>query len=242
MPQPVSGNHAVRLLIVEDDAKIATALAEGLAAERYLPQLEHTGEGAFFRATTEPFDAVLLDVSLPGRSGLDVLTALRSQGRRIPVLMLTARDGVEDRVRGLDAGADDYVVKPFAFAELVARLRALLRRGIVEATQLQAADVAVDRVTRAATRAGRDLGLTAMEFDVLACLLRHPDQPVSRETLTRDVWNEAERSGALDNVIDVHVGRLRKKVDAGATVKRILTVRGLGFMFSTDADAGRAND
>jgi DNA-binding response OmpR family regulator len=190
-----------------------------------------SGEDGYFRATTEPFDAVLLDLGLPGRSGLEILAGLRSRGLRLPVLVITARDAVEDRVRGLDAGADDYLVKPFAFSELLARLRALLRRGRPEqAFRVRVADLELDPLTRTVRRGQQAIDLTLREFDLLEYLVRHHGQIVSREMLARDVWKEPERGTPLDNVIDVHVTRLRKKVDQGFAVKLIHTVRGVGFL------------
>ena len=221
---------AVRVLVIEDEAKVAQALREGLEHEHYDVTIAETGEDGFFRASAEAFDLVLLDVMLPGRDGLEVLRTLRTQGMRSPVLMLTARDAVEDRVRGLDAGADDYLVKPFAFPELIARMRVLLRRGRqADSTRLAVADLELDLVARQATRAGRDLELTAREFDVLAFLVRHAGQLVSREMLAQDVWKEFARATPLDNVIDVHMARIRRKVDADTPVKLIHTVRGVGF-------------
>jgi len=193
--------------------------------------VEHTGEGAFFRATTETFDVILLDVMLPGRDGLEILTRLRERGLKTPVLVLTARDTLDDRVKGLDSGADDYLVKPFAFAELLARIRALLRRGRGgDALRLAAGDLEMDIVTRKVTRGGRLVELTAREFELLQYLLRHERQVVSRDTLVHDVWNEPVRSAPLDNVIDVHIARLRRKLDVDHPVKLIHTVRGVGFM------------
>ncbi len=221
---------AVRVLVIEDEAKVAQALREGLEHEHYDVTIAETGEDGFFRASAEAFDLVLLDVMLPGRDGLEVLRTLRTQGMRSPVLMLTARDAVEDRVRGLDAGADDYLVKPFAFPELIARMRVLLRRGRqAESTRLAVADLELDLVARQATRAGRGLELTAREFDVLAFLVRHAGQLVSRDMLAQEVWKEFARATPLDNVIDVHMARIRRKVDADAGVKLIHTVRGVGF-------------
>jgi two-component system copper resistance phosphate regulon response regulator CusR len=221
---------AVRVLVIEDEAKVAQALREGLEHEHYDVTIAETGEDGFFRASADAFDLVLLDVMLPGRDGLEVLRTLRTQGMRSPVLMLTARDTVEDRVRGLDAGADDYLVKPFAFPELIARMRVLLRRGRqAESTRLAVADLELDLVARQATRAGRDLELTAREFDVLAFLVRHAGQLVSRDMLAQDVWKEFARATPLDNVIDVHMARIRRKVDAEMPVKLIHTVRGVGF-------------
>jgi DNA-binding response OmpR family regulator len=219
------------VLVVEDEQKVAHALRDGLEGEGYRVALEHTGEGAFFRATTETFDVILLDVMLPGRDGLEILMRLRERGVKTPVLVLTARDTLDDRVKGLDSGADDYLVKPFAFAELVARIRALLRRGRGgDALRLTSGDLEMDIVTRRVTRGGRLVELTAREFELLQYLLRHERQVVSRDTLAHDVWNEPVRSAPLDNVIDVHIARLRRKLDADHPVKLIHTVRGVGFM------------
>jgi two-component system copper resistance phosphate regulon response regulator CusR len=221
---------AVRVLVIEDEVKVAQALRDGLEDEHYDVTVAGTGEEGFSRASSEPYDLVLLDAMLPGRDGLDVLRALRTQGMRSPVLMLTARDGVDDRVRGLDSGADDYLVKPFAFPELLARMRVLLRRGRdVQPTRFSAADLEVDLVARRATRGGRQLDLTAREFDVLAFLLRHAGQLVSRDMLSQEVWKGFSRATSLDNVIDVHMARIRKKVDSDFPVKLIHTVRGVGF-------------
>jgi DNA-binding response OmpR family regulator len=220
----------MRILVVEDEQKVADALLEGFSGERYDVVIERTGEGAFFRMTTESFDAVLLDLTLPGRDGLEILTAVRERGVKIPVLVLTARDTLEDRVVGLDAGADDYLIKPFAFAELLARVRALVRRGVAETPRLAAGDLEMHLVSREVVRAGRLVELTVREFELLAYLLRHQGQVVSRESLARDVWKETARSTPLDNVIDVHIARLRRKVDADRSAKLIHTVRGMGFV------------
>jgi DNA-binding response OmpR family regulator len=222
----------VRILVVEDEQKVADALREGLEGERYEVIVERTGEAAFFRINTELFDAILLDLTLPGRDGLDILRALRARSLKTPVLVLTARDSLHDRVTGLDSGADDYLVKPFAFAELVARIRALVRRGRAgqDAPRLGAGDLEMDLITRRVTRGGRPVDLTVREFELLEYLLRHQTHVVPREALARDVWKETARTTPLDNVIDVHIARLRRKVDADQRVKLIHTVRGVGFM------------
>src|SRR5918993_3352261 len=221
----------MRVLVVEDEQKVADALREGLEGEKYQVVVERTGENAFFRVNTETFDAILLDLTLPGRDGLDILRALRSRGLATPVLVLTARDSLQDRVTGLDAGADDYLVKPFAFAELVARIRALVRRGrAADAPRLSAGDLDVDLISRKVSRGGKPVELTVREFELLEYLLRHQGQVVPRETLARDVWKEPSRTTPLDNVIDVHIARLRRKVDLDQAVKLIHTVRGVGFM------------
>ena len=221
----------MRILVVEDEQKVANALREGLQGERYEVVVERTGEGAFFRMTTEQFDAILLDLTLPGRDGIEILKAMRDRGMKTPVLVLTARDTVQDRIVGLDSGADDYLIKPFAFAELLARIRALVRRGrVTEAPRLATGDLEVELVTRKVTRGGQPIELTVREFELLEYLLRHQGQVVSRELLARDVWKETSRTTPLDNVIDVHIARLRRKVDADQPAKLIHTVRGVGFM------------
>jgi two-component system copper resistance phosphate regulon response regulator CusR len=221
----------MRMLVVEDEIKVANALREGLEGERFEVIVERTGEGAFFRVNTESFDVILLDLTLPGRDGLEILQALRQRGVKAPVLVLTARDSLQDRVTGLDAGADDYLIKPFAFAELLARIRALARRGrVAEAPRLSVGDLEMDLVTRKVTRSAQPVELTVREFELLEYLLRYHGQVVSRETLARDVWKETARTTPLDNVIDVHIARLRRKVDLDQSVKLIHTVRGVGFM------------
>jgi DNA-binding response OmpR family regulator len=221
----------MRVLVVEDEQKVANALREGLQGEQYDVEVERTGESAFFRITTEPFDLVLLDLTLPGRDGLQILKAMREKNVRTPVLVLTARDTLEDRVVGLDSGADDYLVKPFAFAELLARIRALVRRGRdAESPRLSVGDLTMDLIARKVVRGGQPIDLTVREFELLEFLLRYQGQVVSRETLARDVWQETARTTPLDNVIDVHIARLRRKVDHERAVKLIHTVRGVGFM------------
>ena len=218
------------MLIVEDEHKLASALEEGLIGEGYETTVEHSGEGAFFRISTEAFDAVLLDLTLPGRSGIEILTALRARGLDTRVLILTARDSLDDRVLGLDSGADDYLVKPFAFAELVARLRALHRRGRSSAPlRHRIADLELDLPSRVVTRAGGPIDLTVREFDLLEYLMRFAGEVVSRETLARDVWRERVRSETMNNVIDVHVARLRSRIDADRAVRLVHTIRGRGF-------------
>jgi two-component system, OmpR family, copper resistance phosphate regulon response regulator CusR len=222
---------SMRVLVVEDEMKVANALREGLEGEKFEVIVERTGEGAFFRVNTESFDVILLDLTLPGRDGLEILQALRQRGVKTPVLVLTARDSLQDRVTGLDSGADDYLIKPFAFAELLARIRALVRRGrVAETPRLSVADLEMDLVTRKVTRNAQPVELTVREFELLEYLLRYHGQVVSRETLARDVWKETARTTPLDNVIDVHIARLRRKVDVDQSLKLIHTVRGVGFM------------
>jgi two-component system copper resistance phosphate regulon response regulator CusR len=223
----------MRILVVEDEAKIAKALQEGLEAEHYDVVVAATGEDGFYRLNSEAFDLVVLDLMLPGRDGLEILTTLRSRSLKTPVLILTAKDAVADRVQGLNCGADDYLVKPFAFPELLARIRALLRRGRSDQVlRLKLADLEMDLVTRKVTRGRDSLDLTEREFELLEYLLRHRDQVVSREMLARDVWKEGHRATPLDNLIDVYTARLRKKVDQDASLKLIHTVRGVGFVLA----------
>jgi len=221
----------VRVLVVEDERKLAQVLASALQAEHYDVVVAPNGEDGFFRANAETFDLVVLDLMLPGRGGLEILQALRQRRIETPMLILTARDGVDDRVLGLDLGADDYMVKPFALPELLARIRALLRRGRPsEVFRLKAADLEMNLMTRRAMRGGRILDLTVREFELLEYLLRHQGHLVSREMLAREVWREPRRATPLDNVIDVQIARLRKKVDADAGQRLIHTVRGVGFV------------
>ena len=221
----------MRVLVVEDERKLAQVLSSALQAEHYDVVVAATGEDGFYRANAEQFDLVVLDLMLPGRSGLEILQTLRQRHVETPVLILTARDGVEDRVLGLDLGADDYLVKPFALPELLARIRALLRRGRPsEVFRLKAADLEVDLVARRVVRGDRSIELTGREFDLLEYLLRHQEHLVSREMLARDVWKEPRRATPLDNVIDVQMTRLRRKVDLEGAPRLIHTVRGVGFV------------
>ena len=219
------------MLVVEDERKLAEVLSAALHAEHFDVVVAATGEDGFYRANAELFDLVVLDLMLPGRSGLEILQALRQRHIETPVLILTARDGVDDRVLGLDLGADDYLVKPFALPELLARIRALLRRGRPsEVFRLKAADLEVDLVSRRVVRGDQAIELTGREFELLEYLLRHQGHLVSREMLARDVWKEPRRATPLDNVIDVQMTRLRRKVDLDGAARLIHTVRGVGFV------------
>jgi len=233
---PAEEQVVFRILVIEDEPKVAKAILEGLEGNSYSVAVAQTGEDGFFRANSERFDLVILDVMLPGRNGIEVLDAIRKQGHKIPVLLLTARDSIEDRVVGLDAGADDYLVKPFAFPELLARIRALLRRGKPESTiTLRMHDLEMDLVSRSVKRGTRLIDLTAREFELLEYFLRHQGQVVSREMLARDVWKQKLRHTPLDNVIDVLMVRLRRKVDEGSSTKLLHTVRGIGFVLKSEA-------
>jgi DNA-binding response OmpR family regulator len=227
----------VKILLVEDERKLAEAVAEGLQSEGYAVMLSPSGEDALARTRLHTFDLLLLDVMLPERSGLEVLSDLRRRGFKAPVLILTSRDSIEDRVLGLDAGADDYLVKPFAFPELLARVRALLRRNAPPGhSSLQMADLVLEMDGRTAMRGGKRLELTAREFDLLEYLLLHRGSVVSREMLAREVWKQVMRYTPLDNVIDVQITRLRRKLDSDYPKKLLHTVRGVGFVLREDAE------
>ena len=217
-----------RLLIVEDQKRLLGSLRRGLEEEGYDVLTAPSGEEGYYLATTQSPDAVVLDLMLPKRHGLQVLKDLRAYGFGKPVLILTSRDAVEDRVQGLDSGADDYLVKPFAFAELVARLRALLRRKITDRELVLRADnLEMDLVTRRVVRAGVELELSQREFELLEYLLRHRNAAVTREMLGRDVWKEPD--GVLTNVIEVYINALRKKIEQPGQRQLIHTVRGVGY-------------
>jgi DNA-binding response OmpR family regulator len=217
-----------RVLVIEDERKLLRALERGLRAEGYDVTTATNGEEGSTLALAQSFDCLVLDWMLPGRDGLQLLADLRRAGRTVPVLLLTARDAVEDRVAGLDAGADDYLIKPFAFAELLARLRVLLRRDRGDReTVLRAGDLEADLLERRVRRGGEDIELTQREFDLLAYLLRHKNAVVTRDMLGRDVWKEPDY--ALTNVIDVYMTLLRRKVERPGREPLIHTLRGQGY-------------
>jgi DNA-binding response OmpR family regulator len=217
--------------MVEDEPKLALAVKQGLEADGHAVNTAPTGEEGFFLAQTQTFDLLILDIMLPGRDGIEILVNLRRLGHRMPVLLLTARSEIEDRIRGLDAGADDYLGKPFALSELQARVRALGRRNAPDPViVLKVDDLELDRLRHVATRAGKTLELTAREFELLEYFMRQPDQVVSREALAREVWKETARHTPIDNLIDVHIARLRRKLAEPAGQKLLHTVRGVGFV------------
>lgn len=226
-----------RVLIVEDERKTRESLLEGLALEGWTVSSAATGEEAIRLLETQAFDLAVLDWMLPDRDGLEVLRHVRARGNQTPVLMLTARGALNDRVTGLETGADDYLAKPFAFAELLARSRALLRRPVLSSGQfLRCGDLQLDTRARAAMRAATEILLTPREVDVLEYLLRYQGQVVTREMLERDVWKQSQRFTSLDNVIDVQIMRLRKKVDIEGSKQLIHTIRGVGYRLSEEAE------
>ncbi len=223
-----------RILVIEDHKKLLHSLQRGLTAAGYEVVGADSGEAGFYYASTEEFDALILDIMLPGRSGLEVLRDLRKIGFSAPVLILSARDSVADRVLGLDNGADDYLVKPFAFEELQARIRVQLNRGIPSrCAVLNAGDLQLDMTTQRATRAGREVNLGKQEFRLLEYLVRHKNEAVSREAIARDVWHEP--NGIVTNTVDVCINSLRKKLEGPELKKLIYTVRGVGYSLNDDS-------
>jgi len=218
----------MRLLLIEDDRKAARLLAKGLQEEGFVVDVAPTGEDGEEKAAVNEYDLIVLDWLLPGKDGLAVCRALRAGATSTPILMLTARDSVADRVSGLSTGADDYLTKPFAFAELLARIRALLRRSrVAQPAVLRVADLTLDPATRRVTRGDGPVMLTPREYEILEALMRNAGEVVSRTRLTERVWDDA--SEVLDNLLDVHVSHLRNKIDHGASVPLIHTIRGVGY-------------
>jgi len=218
----------MRILVVEDEFKMARAVRRGLEHEGYAVDVAAEGEAGLVRALHEEYDAIVLDVMLPGRDGISVCHELREQGRWAPVLMLTARDDVDDRIRGLDAGADDYLVKPFSFGEFLARLRALVRRGAAERpTALSTDDVFLDPATHTVTRAGEPVELSRREFALLEFLMRHTGEVLTRSRILEHVWDV--NYDGFSNVVDVYIGYLRRKLEVPFDRPLIRTVRGVGY-------------
>lgn len=225
----------MRALVVEDDGRISRFIEKGLREASYVVELANNGETGLRLALGGGYDAIVLDLMLPGRDGFSVLRSIRHAGVTTPVICLTARDGVDDRIRGLDLGADDYLAKPFSFAELLARLRALLRRGAaLGSNTIVVADLTIDIVSRRVERAGRRIDLSAREFALIECLGRSAGQVLSRTTLLERVWDMNQ--DPMTNVIDVHINRLRRKVDHGFGRPLIHTIRGVGYVLREESE------
>jgi two-component system, OmpR family, copper resistance phosphate regulon response regulator CusR len=220
----------MRLLVVEDDRKVASFIQSGLQQEGHAVDVLHDGLDAGEQAATVDYDAVVLDLMLPGRSGLQVLRDIRARKAEMPVIILTAKDSIDERITGLDGGADDYMVKPFALAELSARLRALLRRGKPHESTLRVGDLEMDTIRRTVRRAGQPIELKPKEYTLLEFLMRNSDRPVTRSLIIEHVWNI--HFDSVSNVVEVHINGLRAKIDRGFAVPLIHTVRGVGYMLT----------
>jgi DNA-binding response OmpR family regulator len=223
----------MRILVVEDDRKLASFLQSGLEQEGHAVDLLYEGNGSGEQARAIDYDAVILDLMLPGRSGFDVLRDIRARKPSLPVLIVTAKDAVEDRIAGLDSGADDYLVKPFALAELSARLRAVLRRGAPRENVLRVADLDVDTLNRSVRRGGRRIDLKPKEYALLEFLLRHAGRPVTKSLIIEHVWDI--HFDSVSNVVEVHVNSLRNKIDRGFSPPLIHTIRGVGYLLADAA-------
>ena len=221
----------MKILIIEDEAAIAAVVAQGLRQAQYLVEVAEDGREGLRRALEERFSLILLDLMLPGMDGMEICRQLREARRTTPILMLTARDAVPDRVRGLEVGADDYLPKPFDFTELLARVGALLRRDRVhKARQIQIADLEIDTTLRRVTRAGQEIMLTPREYALLEALAGREGHVLTREVIQEQVWMDDDSSS---NTVDVYIGALRKKIDAGREPRLIQTVHGLGYRLVT---------
>jgi DNA-binding response OmpR family regulator len=223
----------MRILIVEDEKKVASFIKKGLQQEGYAADTVHDGAQAIENASLFEYDLLILDLMLPTKSGLDVLREIRTKKPKLPVLVLTAKGAVDDKVAGLDAGADDYLIKPFAFAELSARIRALLRRGTQEGSRLRLADLEMDTAARQVKRGGQTIDLKLKEYALLEFLLRNVHRPVTRTMIVEHVWDI--HFDSVSNVVDVHINSLRNKIDKGFPRPLIHTVRGVGYMLSDRA-------
>jgi two-component system copper resistance phosphate regulon response regulator CusR len=226
----------MRLLLVEDDARIARFVAKGLREQAYAVDVTANGDDALYEAAINSYDLVILDVMIPGRNGFEVCRELRRAGQRMPILMLTARDAVEDRITGLDHGADDYLTKPFEFRELLARLRALLRRsGELRPEQITVADLVLDTGAQSVSRAGRNIPMTTKEYALLEFLARNAGRVVGRAEIAEHVWDES--FDPFSNLIEVYVNRLRRKIDSEAGKPLLHTRRGAGYFFGVGSEA-----
>jgi DNA-binding response OmpR family regulator len=218
----------MRVLVIEDDRKVASFIQTGLAQEGYAVDVLHDGSGAAEQARAVDYDVVVLDLMLPGQSGFQVLRDIRARKASVPVLILTAKDSVDDRVAGLDGGADDYMVKPFALAELSARLRALLRRGAPHENVLRVGDLEMDTIRRSVKRDGRTIDLKPKEYALLEFLLRNAERPVTKSLIIEHVWDI--HFDTISNVVEVHINSLRNKIDRGFGAPLIHTIRGVGYL------------
>lgn len=220
----------MRLLVAEDDARIARFMAKGLREQAYAVDVVGDGEAALYEAAVNSYDLIILDVMIPGKNGFEVCRELRRAGQRMPILMLTARDAVEDRIRGLDHGADDYLTKPFEFRELLARLRALLRRsGELRPPKISVADLALDTAAQSVTRAGHNIPVTTKEYALLEFLARNANRVVGRAEIAEHVWDES--FDPFSNLIEVYINRLRRKIDTAGLKPLLHTRRGAGYFF-----------
>jgi len=220
----------LRILVVEDDLRVASFIAKGFQQEGHAVDVVHDGEVGAYQATNHDYDVVVLDLMLPKLSGFDVITQIRAKKRRLPVIMLSAKGEVDDRITGLNKGADDYMTKPFAFTELSARVRSVLRRGISESTTLTVADLELDTATRIVTRAGQRIELRSKEYALLELMMRNVHRPLTRNMIIEHVWDIHFDSAT--NVIDVHINSLRNKVDKNFSLPLIHTIRGVGYQLT----------
>jgi two-component system copper resistance phosphate regulon response regulator CusR len=231
----------MRVLLVEDDLRIARFVSQGLREQTYAVDVTADGDDALYKAYVNDYDAVILDVMIPGRDGFEVCRELRASGSNVPVIMLTARDAIEDRITGLDTGADDYLIKPFEVAELLARLRALLRRGhVVRPAAIIIADLIIDTRAHSVTRGGRLVELTAKEYALLEYLAREQGRVLGRAEIAEHVWDE--NFDPLSNLIDVNINRLRRKIDDGFPIPLIHTRRGEGYMLAAPGNSQSAEE
>ena len=222
----------MRILVIEDEKKVAAFIKRGLEQESYAVDIVHDGIQGVDYAETDNYDAIILDIMLPGKSGFDVLSEIKEKNVSAPVLLLTARDSVDDRVKGLNTGADDYLTKPFAFEELIARLRVLMRRGSYGLPILKFADLSLDPASRKAKRGEKDIELTVKEYALLEYMLRNPGRVLTRTIIAEHVWDQSFDSET--NVVDVYINHLRSKVDKGFDLKLIHTVRGVGYVLKDE--------
>ncbi|MBU4334465.1 MAG: response regulator transcription factor [Candidatus Omnitrophica bacterium] len=224
----------MRILLVEDEKKVARFIKKGLAENNYVVDIAPDGEEGLFLAETELYDAIILDLMLPKINGLDILKRIRKQGKNIPVICLTAKGKIEEKIEGFNAGSDDYLVKPFRFAELLARLRAILKRSknVPASTNLKYADLSLNQLTRQAERNGHAITLTSKEYSILEYLMLNAEQIITRTMITESAWDYS--FDIMSNVIDVHIKRLREKIDGNEKIKLIHTMRGMGYVLKKD--------